>query len=278
MKDLYILTITHGDTYANKYVIKLTPFRIALVAFGILFGTALLTAAFIVFTPLKEWIPGYQDITDQRPFIRLQKEVGILEEEIRKRDTYINAYKARLTSQVETEEDAMKKAVPALTKRGIVSKVEADKKLRADFARKRPKQKAFKVPSSDNASGISDIYFTPPVKGQVSASFMTNKKHYGVDIIAAKNTPVLATLPGFVISSDWTINTGYTIAIQHENNLVSFYKHNSSLLKHVGDKVRAGEAIAIIGNSGVLTSGPHLHFELWYKGKPLDPEAYLVFD
>ncbi len=278
LKDRYIISITHGDTYAHKYVWKLTPLTIAIIIFGILAVTAFLSAAFVFFTPIKEWIPGYQDISDQRPFLQLQREIKRLEEEVRKRDLYINAYKARLSGEVETEADAMKKAVPTMSKKGIVAKIKEDDRLRADFVRRHEERKVLKVLSGKGKKGISDIYFTPPVKGQVSASYMTGKKHYGVDIIAVKNTPVLATLPGYVISADWTINTGYTIAIQHDNNLVSFYKHNSSLLKQVGDRVQAGEAIAIIGNSGVLTSGPHLHFELWYNGKPLDPEDYLVFD
>lgn len=110
---------------------------------------------------------------------------------------------------------------------------------------------------------LESMFLTTPLSGQVSASFSLAKKHYGTDIIAPKNTPIRAVADGFVVSSDWTLETGNTIAIQHANNVVSFYKHNSSLLKKTGEKVKTGEAIAIIGNTGEQTTGPHLHFELW---------------
>jgi murein DD-endopeptidase MepM/ murein hydrolase activator NlpD len=88
---------------------------------------------------------------------------------------------------------------------------------------------------------------------------------------------VKATLPGTVTLAGWTLETGYVIQLQHENNIISLYKHNAELLKHIGDRVKAGEPIAIIGNSGELTTGPHLHFELWYNGTSLDPQQYITF-
>ena len=106
---------------------------------------------------------------------------------------------------------------------------------------------------------------------------MPDQDHNGLDILAPKNTPIKAVMDGVVILSDWTLETGNTIGIMHDNQVMSFYKHNSSLLKKNGAIVRAGEAIAIIGNTGTLSSGPHLHFELWYKGKPVDPSRYINF-
>ena len=106
---------------------------------------------------------------------------------------------------------------------------------------------------------------------------MFDKKHFGVDVLAPKNTPVKAVLDGIVVSSDWSMETGHSLCVQHPNNILSFYKHNSKLLKSTGDVVKSGEAIAIIGNSGTLTDGPHLHFELWYKGKSVNPTEYILF-
>ena len=124
---------------------------------------------------------------------------------------------------------------------------------------------------------LEQIHFTPPLTGGISAGFQPEKKHYGLDISSPKNTPVKSVLDGVIITADWTLETGNTIAVQHPNNLISFYKHNSKLLKNIGDVVKAGEAIAIIGNSGTLTDGPHLHFELWFRGKPVDPTDYISF-
>ena len=115
------------------------------------------------------------------------------------------------------------------------------------------------------------------MKGIITYSFNPSENHFGTDIVAASNKVVVATLNGTVVMANWTLETGYIVQIQHDNNLLSIYKHNSELLKKVGDHVSAGEAIAIIGNSGELTSGPHLHFELWHNGAPINPEDYIAF-
>ena len=124
---------------------------------------------------------------------------------------------------------------------------------------------------------LEGINFFAPVNGTISAPFMNPQGHLGVDVLTPKNTAVKAALEGIVISSDWTLETGNTITIQHINNILTSYKHNSVLLKKVGSHVKAGEAIAIVGNSGKLTSGPHLHFELWVNGKPLNPQDFINF-
>jgi murein DD-endopeptidase MepM/ murein hydrolase activator NlpD len=131
--------------------------------------------------------------------------------------------------------------------------------------------------ANQTASGISGFLFFPPLKGTVTSRFDAPRKHFGIDIVSNANESIKATLDGTVLLSNFTSETGYVIALQHGNNLVSFYKHNSALLKKAGDFVKAGEVIAIIGSSGELSSGPHLHFELWYNGTPLDPLKYIAF-
>jgi murein DD-endopeptidase MepM/ murein hydrolase activator NlpD len=131
--------------------------------------------------------------------------------------------------------------------------------------------------SDTRMSEISNYYFFTPLKGKVTTTFNPALKHYGIDVVAPKNEAVKSTLDGTVIFAGWTSETGHVIQIQHSNNLVSLYKHNSVLLKKEGEEVKAGEAIAITGNSGELTTSPHLHFELWYDGKPIDPQELMVF-
>lgn len=121
------------------------------------------------------------------------------------------------------------------------------------------------------------MFFTPPLTGEISAKWSPEKKHYGVDILAPKNTAIKAAMDGYVFLSDWTMETGNTLGIQHANNTITFYKHNSALLKKAGSYVKAGEAVAIIGNTGMLSDGPHLHFELWHKGKSVNPMEYVDF-
>jgi len=121
------------------------------------------------------------------------------------------------------------------------------------------------------------LHFIVPLKGIVSNEFNHEKSHFGIDIVPGNDETVLATLSGTVILSTWSVETGYIIAIQHNWNLVSFYKHNSVLLKKVGDRVKTGESIAIVGNSGEQTTGPHLHFEIWHNGTPTNPRDYIIF-
>ena len=134
------------------------------------------------------------------------------------------------------------------------------------------------VGNEPGSGSISNFYFFTPVKGTITTKFNSTEKHFGVDVVAAPDAVIKSTLDGTVVMSDWTSQTGYVIAIQHSNNLFSIYKHNSALLKSAGNVVKAGEVIAIIGNSGEITTGPHLHFELWYNGAPVDPTDYIAFE
>ena len=131
--------------------------------------------------------------------------------------------------------------------------------------------------ANNKTQSVDNVLFFTPVKGVITQSFNHKNQHFGVDVVAKENEAIKAVLDGTVALSSWTSETGHVIAILHDNNLFSVYKHNSVLLKREGAKVSAGEAIAIIGNSGELTTGPHLHFELWHNNKPIDPEQYIVF-
>jgi murein DD-endopeptidase MepM/ murein hydrolase activator NlpD len=125
--------------------------------------------------------------------------------------------------------------------------------------------------------GVSQFFFFPPINGLITNYFNPAQNHFGVDIVAGSGTPIKATLDGTIIFAGWTLSSGYTLAIQHANNLVSVYKHNDVLLKREGNYVKAGEAIAIIGNTGTFSTGIHLHFELWFNGNPINPIDYIVF-
>ena len=132
-----------------------------------------------------------------------------------------------------------------------------------------------------NAFDLEGERFTtvlfPPVKGGLSSRFDYENKHFGVDIALAENSPVHSISDGIVVFAEWTSETGFVIIIEHLNGLTSIYKHNSSLIKVQGDRTATGEIIAFTGNTGSLTTGPHLHFELWYQGEPVDPESYIEF-
>jgi murein DD-endopeptidase MepM/ murein hydrolase activator NlpD len=151
-----------------------------------------------------------------------------------------------------------------------------DSALRAAIEQQDKYDLDFAGSASGNTS-ISSFFFFTPVKGTVISRFDPVEKHYGIDVVAAKNEAIKSTLDGTVVLSTWTYETGYIIALQHTNNLFSVYKHNSALLRKEGNYVKAGEVIAIIGNSGETSTGPHLHFELWHNGKAINPLDYMVF-
>ena len=130
----------------------------------------------------------------------------------------------------------------------------------------------------ESVTSLAGLHFFPPVKGIISGRYDVRTKHFGTDIVTKPKALVSSALDGTVIFTGWTMETGFVIEVQHPNNIVSVYKHNASLLKETGDLVSAGEAISVVGDSGELyTSGPHLHFEIWYKGSPLDPEKHILF-
>jgi murein DD-endopeptidase MepM/ murein hydrolase activator NlpD len=150
--------------------------------------------------------------------------------------------------------------------------------IEADFRKRFEEADNEQISFVNNAnSDLQQVFFFTPIDGVISKKFSINDEHYGLDIVSKKNEPIKAITDGTVIVSSWTQDSGHTLAIQHKHQLISFYKHNSARLKNVGDVVKAGDIIAIIGNSGELTDGPHLHFELWYNGNAVNPEDFMAF-
>lgn len=147
----------------------------------------------------------------------------------------------------------------------------------AEFRKQYEETEKYNLTSITARPDIEGLIFYRPTRGMITEKFDADRKHYGTDIAANPGESVLATLDGTVILSTYTAETGYVIEVQHNQDFISVYKHCSSLLKREGDTVQAGEAIALVGNSGQLTTGPHLHFELWHKGRAVNPEQYIVF-
>jgi murein DD-endopeptidase MepM/ murein hydrolase activator NlpD len=240
----------------------------------------LITVSAIVYTPLKEYIPGYSDVNMRRNIMELKLKSDSLEKQMLSNELYLKNIRRIIKGDLPVDAiDDSAHAVPSnYDSINLDKHSEAEKQLRQDVEQ----QEKFSVSSMENiATGKSSIrgfHFFVPVKGYVTQSFNATKQHFGVDIVAPLNEPIKATLDGIVVFSGFTAETGYVLAIQHNNNLISLYKHNSVLMKQQGDHVKAGDVIAIIGNTGELTSGPHLHFELWYNGLPLNPEEYIVFN
>jgi murein DD-endopeptidase MepM/ murein hydrolase activator NlpD len=275
LKNTYRLVVMNNDTFEEIGSYKLTLLNFYLIGSTLAVLVSVLILFFIVLTPLKRLIPGYGDVNVNNEIRDLERELSDLSDSIMIQQNYTESFRKILVGEVETELDAAGAANITEDTVELVAPNKEDTLLRQEVEleeTRRVTQNAIVSNINDAGLPIDQIFFSPPVKGEISAPYNVRNKHYGIDLIAPKDSPILSVLRGTVISAGWDMDFGFTIAIQHANNLITLYKHNSALLKEVGDFVKAGEAIAIIGNTGEKTDGPHLHFELWHNGVSIDPE------
>lgn len=274
----YRLVLRKDETLEEVASYKLTLLNIYILLSSIVIVVMGLMVVVIFFTPLKRLVPGFAEPSQHPDYVKLSKKMAALESEMESYKLYYQHF-----NQMTRLPDSI-----VIPKASLSSKSDQPQKGMAEktdeiAVTSEPKQTPGAVQVSSQAPSASLLkladfrYLMPPISGVVSSRFDAEEGHFGVDILAPHDTPVKAIWDGHVITADWTLETGYTIGIQHSNDMVSFYKHNASLLKRSGAFVRAGEAIAIIGNTGKMTSGPHLHFELWLSGKPVDPTNYIDF-
>lgn len=260
LRDNYRISILDDENLeeVGSYNLSLLSFYIFISVVALLLSV--LVISFIVFTPVKRLIPGYGDIKDNKKFIELSRKVDALEEEVKAYDVYTNGLKNMLTGGIHNS--SVEK----------IDSIEALKNIPPEMINQAD------VLESKRAKELDFLKFAVPVSGKISARFRPAIQHYGVDILAAKDSPIKSIMDGIVINADQSITTGNSVFIQHTKNLVSVYKHNSVLLVKTGDIVKTGQAVAIIGNTGEMSTGPHLHFEMWYDGKYINPENYLTFN
>ena len=282
LQNNYLLILRHSENFEERFRLNFRLWQFYAFTVLSVIILSLIVSSLIIFTPAKKLVPGYGKLTEYKEIFELHNELDQMKAKLNAQQNYIDRFAKMITNDVETEEDVQKRYLELSDHQEMstVEKIKEDEEIRQDVEREQVNIEKELVSNSAPRSGLiplDRLNFIPPIKGNVSAEFQPDKKHIGIDIIAPKNTPIKAVLDGHVISSDYTMESGNTIALVHDHNLITFYKHNSSLLKKIGDKVKAGEAIAIIGNTGELTSGPHLHFELWQGGRPLNPAEYMDF-
>ncbi len=233
-------------------------------------------------TSLKTYIPGYPNPIEQQSAIDQQILIDMKLDEILAQkgteDQYLNNLKELLSGSIPTTAiDSFKKE---FQKSEVVANdyvSESEKSLR-EKVQKREKYEVdvFQGGALSNEV-LPEVLLYPPIKGEITNKMNASIGHYGVDVIAPKNEAVMSILKGTVIYKSWSPDDGHVIHVQHKKNLLSVYKHNSEILKNTGETVEAGEPIAIVGNSGNLSNGLHLHFELWHNGFPIDPEKFINF-
>ena len=251
-------------TMGNIYVLSS---MLILVICGILFSL-------MAFTPLKRLIPGFGKMESNQEFLELVEGVDEINQQMEEQELYLSGLRTMLANSQSSEEGATfpgGSSTPPLTSR-------QETPIPVTESSYLNNRKTNSTDVNGNWPEILDAKLFNPVSGIISSEFDPSIKHFGVDILAPAQSPVISIMDGFVFSSGWDLETGYTIGIQHDGNVLSFYKHNSQLLKEKGTFVEAGEAVAIIGNTGTLSTGPHLHFELWHNGKPINPKDILNFN
>jgi murein DD-endopeptidase MepM/ murein hydrolase activator NlpD len=258
------ITFSQGFTYAKLLVIGFSMFCICFIL------------SFFVARFFYKNYGRSQPVSDNKQLLELLIKVDSLSSEMAQKDQFIMSFKQILAGgegkpilSVKQENGGNKKIQVSVNQLDNISNIDSA------FRRQFEQGEASNARTSNEK--LKDMFFFTPLSGVLTRKFDSKAKHYGVDIVSKKNEPIKAISDGAIIIASWTQDSGYVIGIQHKNQIISFYKHNSVLLKKVGDYVRAGDIVAIIGDSGELTDGPHLHFELWYNGNPTNPEDFISF-
>lgn len=279
LSNRYLLILRNEENFAERTTLSFT------YAKGILFLVAifvimLLVSLYLVTTLLAAWLdPRHVEVEANRQLIALTLAVDSLETEVSRKDTYIASFQRLTTGDVAHDTIVATPEILTITEKteedALYSMALVDSALRAEFEGSGVEERML---LSNTASELQEIYFMSPIaNGLVSAPYDSKIKHLGVDVVAKQNEAIKAAADGTVLFASWTQKEGYVMAVQHKANVITLYKHNSALMKEAGDFVRAGEVVAIIGNTGELTTGPHLHFELWYNGNPINPEEFVSF-
>ncbi len=282
----YRFVILHDDTFEERFTFRLSRMNVfvSLVSLSVVLITV--TGYIIAFTSLREYIPGYTDVNLNKRVYEMERRADSLENVFRQKELYMENFRRivdgydfsndSLEAISNTNQSARQPTYDSIT----LTKSPEDSLLRLEFeaAEKYNLYSESGLTPESRKRAMAVANFFVPVKGTITNHFNPSEKHYGVDVVAQYNEAIKSTLDGTVVYADWTLNTGYVIGVQHAGNFFSVYKHNSVLLKKEGDLVKAGEPIAIIGETGELATGPHLHFELWFNGMPINPEEYLSFN
>ncbi|HIK63255.1 MAG TPA: M23 family metallopeptidase [Flavobacteriales bacterium] len=270
----YKVVISNDKTFEERLSFKATKAGVFLI--GTIFTAALivLTVVLIFFTQLKEYVPGYSSLELLKSSKELSFKTDSIEKMIALNSQYYNSIKKVLIGELDTiafNRDSILSEINLELFSSELSPSSEDSLLRKYIE----EEDMFNL--TKNQLLIQNKILFQPVLGEITQKFNYKENHFAIDIAVDTGTPVKAISDGRVVLSEWTMETGHVIIVDHGDMLLSVYKHNSSLVKKQNELVAAGEVIALSGNQGTLTTGPHLHFELWKNGAPIDPEQFFNF-
>ena len=273
IKFKYKLTIINENTLEEVVGIRVSKLNGISVLLSVLTLLFRIAAAIITFTPLRNYLPGYMNSDVRAQVVENALRADSLQQLVERQNLYIMNIQDIFRGTVRVDTVHSMDSLTTVREDSLMERTQRE----ADFRKQYEETEKYNLTSITARPDIEGLIFYRPTRGMITDKFDADRKHYGTDIAANPGESVLATLDGTVILSTYTAETGYVIEVQHNQDFVSVYKHCGSLLKREGDAVQAGEAIALVGNSGQLTTGPHLHFELWHKGRAVNPEQYIVF-
>ncbi|PQJ79937.1 M23 family metallopeptidase [Polaribacter porphyrae] len=273
LTDKYRLVVLNEDTFEERFSLKLSRLNVFVLGGVLSFLLILITTFIITFTPIKEYIPGYSSTNLKIKAAKLAFQTDSLKRKLDILHNFTKGLQPILTGEIEPDRiDSLElEAGKIVINDSLLNATKADSLFREKI------ESEDRFPIISNAESKIKIVFFAPLKGTISQEFDPRSKHLAVDIVTKKNEPVKAAADGTVIFSGWTSETGYVIILKHAYNYVTVYKHNGSLLKQQGDLVKSGEVIATVGSTGELTTGPHLHFELWSDGYAVNPTNLIDF-
>ncbi|MDD2539198.1 MAG: M23 family metallopeptidase [Bacteroidales bacterium] len=276
LRERYIFGVFDIESHKQVFNIKFSVLHLLLGLAGFLIVVVTSVVLTVIYTPLRELVPGYPNAQTRQVMMENALRADSLEKVIHLWEIHLVNLQRVLAGQapMAPEEILPKGQGPDIPEFTVGGRSREDSLLRAG-AELREQQSRSSISGSN--LHIEGLHFFPPVRGLITSGFSPAENHYAIDIVAPENSVIYAVLDGTVNFASWTEEFGYVLQIQHENNLLSIYKHCSQLFKKVGDPVTAGSAVAIIGSHGTYSTGFHLHFELWHKGVPLDPADYINF-
>lgn len=270
----YKVVVSSEDTFEEKLSFKANKINAFIIV--LLYSIILIafTISIVFFTQLREMVPGYSSSDLLNRAIYLTKKTDSLEQQIALNNKFYKSIEDVLSGNVD---EFISRDELSTDSNLINPDIFTIPPNLQDSILRQYVDNEDKFNLTNNELVIENKMFFSPIKGEITQSFNFNENHFAIDIAADIGTPVKSILDGKIIFSEWSLETGYVVVIDHGENIISVYKHNSKILKEQNDFVQAGEVIAYSGNQGNLSSGPHLHFELWKNGTPIDPEPLLNF-
>lgn len=278
----YRISIINEDTFEEVWRSRLSRFNVIALMFFYAVLVVGASISLVIFTPLKEYIPGYPDANVSNTIVENYLLADSLQQKVSQHERFYSNIHAIMSGNIPDDWHAQLDSTDSVGSNLIyldqfnLDPSKNDSLFRMEFEEEE-RYNLSMIDQLNQTVEADELLLVVPIKGVITNDFDPAAGHFGVDIVAEENEKVMAVAAGTIVLSEWTIDGGYVVQVQHDKNLISIYKHNSNLLKNTGDKVKAGEAIAIIGNTGELSFGTHLHLELWEDGTPIDPRNHIIF-